>query len=386
MGDKTVIRINMDESCCKLSPPLKRGLVALPSGLKSRQFLQIERRNPLKLRRSAVTLAAFVSDNEEVNKILPQIIVGAEQIIQAWMGPLLMNGRTDGIFVLRRKSAWLRADVVANLINVLGEALAPFANTCRFILMLDAAKIHFSKRVVQACTRHSIHLLYVPASMTSLLQPLDTHVFPLYKRFISREYEKALVDSASGEISIFAFIKLLIAAVENVIQRRSWKQAFLQTGFGNQQKDLSRSLRSKLQLDAVPVIEPRLPTLDELQVIYPGNVEPAVDVLFDLFLPARKRRRVLPESFTCAVSSVDPTNPSKGHLRIFSKLIVDSQPEPEQYPVDSLALPAASSIDHPCPTCPNATTTSSSAAGVMLPRAKRLFPHRLRPHPPPAGQ
>ena len=102
---------------------------------------------------------------------------------------------------------------------------------------------------------------------------------------------------------------------------------FFQTGFGNQQKDLSRSLRSKLQLDAVPVIEPRLPTLDELQVIYPGNVEPAVDVLFDLFLPARKRRRVLPESFTCAVSSVDPINPWKGRLRSSSKIVVDTQQE-----------------------------------------------------------
>ena len=34
------------------------------------------------------------------------------------------------------------------------------------------------KKVVRACTRQSIHVMYVPASMTSLLQPLDTHFFP----------------------------------------------------------------------------------------------------------------------------------------------------------------------------------------------------------------
>ena len=126
IGNKIVVRINLDESCCKLSPQPRRGCVALPSGLKSQLRRQIERRNPLKMRRSAVTLAAFVSDNDEVNKALPQVIVGAEHVIQAWMTPHLMNGRTDGIFVLRRKSAWLRADVVVNLINVLGESLKPF--------------------------------------------------------------------------------------------------------------------------------------------------------------------------------------------------------------------------------------------------------------------
>ena len=143
----------MDESACKVSPQLHRGLVALPSGLKTKHFFEIERRNPLKCRRSAVTLAAFLSDDDEVNKVLPQIIVGAEHIIQAWTTPLLNNARADSIFVLRRKSAWLRSDVVVNLINLLGEALKPLAGTHRFVLMLDAARIHLSTKVVKACSR-----------------------------------------------------------------------------------------------------------------------------------------------------------------------------------------------------------------------------------------
>ena len=100
-----------------------------------------------------MTLAAFLSDHDEVNKALPQVIVGAEHVIQAWMTPILMNGRADSICVLRRKSAWLRSDVVVNLTNLLGEALKPFAGTHRFVLMLDAARIHLSTKVVKACSR-----------------------------------------------------------------------------------------------------------------------------------------------------------------------------------------------------------------------------------------
>ena len=333
-----------------------------------------------------MTLAAFVSDNDEVNKILPQIIVGAEHVIQAWMTPLLNNHRADSIFVLRRKSAWLKSDVVVNLIKLLGAALKPFADTHRFVLMLDAAKIHLSTKVVKACTRHSIHLMYVPASMTSLLQPLDTHVFSLFKRFIRREYEACLVKSDSGDVSTFSFLKILIAAVQNVIQARSWKSAFLQTGFGEQQTQVSGSLRLKLQLTDVVRVQHTLPTLEELAVIYPSNVEPAVDCLFDLFLPPAKRRRVLPESFTRATLLVDPTQPWRGRLRSSSMLCADTQSQPEPLPVDALALPAASSRDQPWPACPNATTTSSSAGGVRIPRGRRLFPLRRLAHQPPAEQ
>ena len=80
-----------------------------------------------------MTLAAFVSDNDEVSKALPQIIVGGEHVIQAWMTPLLNKDRADNIFVLRRKSAWLRSHVVVNLTNVFGAALKPFASACPFV-------------------------------------------------------------------------------------------------------------------------------------------------------------------------------------------------------------------------------------------------------------
>ena len=374
IGEKIVVRINMDESSCKLSPQPRRGCLALPSGMKSKLCKQIERRNPLKVRRSAVTLAAFISDDDEVNKALPQIIVGGEHVLQAWMTPLLMNNRTDGLFVLRRKSAWLNSDVVVNLVNVLGESLKPFASTRRFVLLLDAAKLHLSKKVVRACTRQGIYVMYVPASMTSFLQPLDTHVFSLFKRYITRKYEEALVNSGSGEVSTFNYLKILIEAVEHIIQGRSWKQAFLQTGFGSQQSKVSRSLRTKLQLDSVPSIDSRLPTFEELAVIYPSNVEPAVDCLFDLFLPERKRSRVLPKSFSSAPAVVDSANPWAGRLRSSSRLFSDSQPQHEQHSIQPELTPSASSSQPPLQACPQAIPASSSTARTGLPRAKRLFP------------
>ena len=42
IGSKIVVRLNLDESSCKLSPQPRRGRVALPSGSKSQLRRQIE--------------------------------------------------------------------------------------------------------------------------------------------------------------------------------------------------------------------------------------------------------------------------------------------------------------------------------------------------------
>ena len=63
--------------------------------------------------------------------------------------------------------------------------------------------------------------------MTVLQQQLGTLILSLYKRFIRREYEHALVSSGSGEVfTLFSFLKIFIVAVENVIQARSWENTY----------------------------------------------------------------------------------------------------------------------------------------------------------------
>ena len=233
---------------------------------------------------------------------------------------------------------------------------------------------------------HTLFYLFdVRPGLNDLSSSPDAHVFTLYKQFLRPEYEDALVRSRSGEVNIFAFLKILIAAIEHAIQARSWKKAFLQAGSGNQQRDLSCSLKQKLQLEVLPVLQPSLPTFDELAVIYPRNAEPAVDCLFDQFLPTKLRQRVLPESFTWTAPPVDPDNPWKGRLRSSSTLHLNTQPEPESCPVQ--AAPTASSRAQPSPaaTWPSPAARSRSPRRPVLPRGRRLLPPRRRPRSPPAG-
>jgi len=385
-GAKPVVHINMDESSVKLSPTLKRGHVAVRNGFTRKRFLQQERKNGLKARRAAVTLVAFVSDNKEVNKALPQIIVGSEAVIQAWMVPLLANRQADNIFVLRRKSAWLAASNVAHFVKALGVALDAFMDRFRFILMMDAAPVHIPRRVVQACTRAGLHFLCIPASMTAYMQPLDTHVFALYKNYIRDGIEAAVINSASGEVGTFTTLEILVNGIQQVIQARPWRQAFLQNGFGEHQQNVSASLKQRLGLDGMLDVPADLPTLEELNSIYPRRHEPPVGYLFELFLPARTRARILPLTFRDTAPRVAARNPWAGRLRSSSSLALDDRhwlEEGAAPPVVEQSVAVAPLLVEPCREISQRTASPNPPA---VPRGRRLLPMRRRPEAAAASQ
>jgi len=310
-----------------------------------------------------------------VNKALPQFIVGSEHILKAWMVPLFQHQQSDNIFFLRRKSAWLSTQSVVNLVKAVSVALQPFMDRFRFILMMDAAPVHIPRRVVQACTRASLHFMCIPASMTADLQPLDTHVFAAYKLYILHASESALINSASGEISTFTVLEIMVLAIKDVIQGRSWRQAFLQNGFGNQQQDVSDSLRQRLGLREMPILQAHLPTLEELNAIYPRRHEPPVDCLFDLFLPLPNRRRVLPLSFNRPTRRVTTIDPWRGRLRSSSRLVLDEEHVLE-VPELAPALTALAAPGHPDSQCGENSQASTLPSTREVPRARRLFPRR----------
>ena len=365
-----MVYINMDESSVKLSPPLRRGAVAVKEGWTRRRFLEVERRNPLNLRRAAVTYVAFVCDSEEIAKVLPQLLIGAEYVMQAWMSARL-NQRDDNIFVLRRKTGWLNTEVVTNVVKLLAAVLQPFQNTHRFILMLDAAPVHLKKEVVKTCNRYGIYLMYVAASMTSILQPLDTHVFAQYKRYLREGCEDMIVDDESGELRTYAVLDLMIRAIKHVVTGRSWQQAFRHVGFGNKQADLSTTTLSRLALEASPRIPATLPTFEQLVSVYPTGADIPVHHLFTLFSSADKPARD-PREPCAPPARTDGGNPWVGRLRSSSMLHVEQEAVSDD-DRDAPSAPASSTD----PVVPTLRQEAVPAAWMIsrearLPRARRL--------------
>ena len=217
-----------------------------------------------------------------------------------------------------------------------------------------------------------LHLCLVPANMTAVMQVCDTHVFSQLKAKIRQGMEKLRLDSLTGEATTLQVMQLLAEAVEQVLRNKDWKIAFVENGFRDKQRGVGRSLRQKLQWTEVPQVSSDLPSLSQLQLIFPTRY--TVPVL-DLF------RLCMKDAYSC-VESLEPPAPGlvwAGRLRSTSSLTRSAGQE-------ALSGESGEETDHAGTATHTAESGSRAQTFAAIPRARRLFPCTWRPPPPAAAQ
>ena len=70
------------------------------------------------------------------------------------------------------------------------------------ILLLDCARPHLTRATVQAAVDMGYAIVIIPALLTWLLQPLDTHAFQRYKAFMRKKYMLEKVTNGTGKVSV----------------------------------------------------------------------------------------------------------------------------------------------------------------------------------------
>lgn len=120
----------------------------------------------------------------------------------------------------------------------------------------------------RTCTDNGVWALVVPAKLTWLLQPLDTHVFALYKARLSHETQMSCIAAVRG-LDVGMLIDAICVAGTQVLEGRSWDHAFDQTGFGRSQRSLGGRVVSGLDLSAAIRVPCTRPTLGQLAACFP---------------------------------------------------------------------------------------------------------------------
>ena len=105
------------------------------------------------------------------------------------------------------------------VIGWLREALEPFRDRYTPILLMDAAPVHVASNVLRACVERSIHVIVVPAQMTWLLQPLDTHAFRLYKAYLCELSKQQRPRTDTRHLTVAAFLQVVYCTIRQVLQR-----------------------------------------------------------------------------------------------------------------------------------------------------------------------
>ena len=370
----TALRVHFDETGIRYFQETRQGHLT--------EAAQRLRRTPRSLTRlvtkgecrSMMSLATFVCDDATVQAVLPQVLLVNKRLLTQEELAQARVGMPAQMQIWREDKAWSTGDVMIRLLRALRVALTPVLSQRKVILSADAFRAHLTKPVFRAAADCGFFYFLIPSKMTWALQPLDTHVFAVFKRYLSERAQSVVANSKSGKLTRPQLIVAVSHAVDVVLARRCWRGAFMDCGLTGTQDTASPRTLGKLGAVSPPPSGRGLPSLEMLMDIFPGRADIPIDDVFRAFLPASRARANEPTAIATLADSTleevrDPRAPWTGRLRSSSALGLGSQdtaPDAEPWRV-----PAAR-------TTSSATTAMARAVDALpVPTRRVAVGHRL---------
>jgi hypothetical protein len=279
---RPVLRVNLDETSIPLVPRPRKGYVIF--GSRRRRWVPAPGPGPsLSLRRSSVSLVAFLCDDPVLQLRLPQVFVSNEHVLTVADVAQLNATCRPNVFVVRRKSSWVNAALLVQIVELLAKCLREALSTHRIVLHMDASRVHLHRSVLKACSRLGLYVLLLPASMTGWVQPLDVSVFSLFKGWVRSELERRRLGAPAGVVSRADIVAVYSEGIHAVMESKSWAAAFEATGLRGQ-ANLSSRFMFRLGWERPEVTPSTLPLLSDFQAIYPRGADIPFDDLLELVL------------------------------------------------------------------------------------------------------
>ena len=135
---------------------------------------------------------------------------------------------------------------------MLVEAFRPHLERYQPELMMDSCEIHLYGGIITTCNSVGVRLVIVPAELTWLLQPCDTHAFLLFKVPMKSSSQAQQIESPASELGIHEFPACVYDAVRSVLQGCRWVATLDEDGWGCRHADVSAVRQAAL--DFPPVV------------------------------------------------------------------------------------------------------------------------------------
>jgi len=255
----------------------------------------------------------MICDDPVIQKILPQIIIGNAFRFTAKLMRTVAAEKPGNVEVWRAKSAWNNCQLMCKVLRTLASALRAHTDRYQLMLTLDVAPCHIHPIVSQCAARLGIWLLYIPAKMTYLLQPLDTHCFSSMKMRLKRKFQDARRNSQSGQVSAEDWLRILFGLPAGFLAARPWRNAFAQNGLVHGDIDYRSDVSDLASAVGESCLLAQFPTSDELQKIWPKNknartaranlLKSVMDVLLEETGDAEQGSAIIPSSSSSSSSS-----------------------------------------------------------------------------------
>ena len=360
------LNINLDETAVRLFQMSGPGHVAIDTKRRRRQKERPVQNVGKQQARAAFTHVVMVADDTLLQPLLPQVLIFNKHMLSARDHDRLKNQVPRNVYLLRQTTGWVTEQTMLVIVRLLHACLRDMLAARQVVLSCDAYRAHMTPAVARLCYNLGIYLFYIPAKLTWVLQPCDTHVLAQYKRHLRMRFQSSQLECATGRVDLDAVIDAVCHAIRHVLQGKAWRRAFQDTGLTGHQREVSESLLRKLQWEAPPVVGAGLPSLAQLASIYPRGALIPVEQLFGKFREGQGAGEAQAQpTASASLLETRPENPWQGRTRSSSSLGASPAPPP----------------DAPCrPPLPPPSARPFLAPGPVLQLRARLPPR------PPAAQ
>lgn len=235
--------------------------------------------------RACMTHVAFICDDVTLQLEMPQVIIANEHTFLVRDFERYFQEAPNNVYLIRHKSAWNNSVVMKQIIDLVAAIVAPYLGVMTPILFFDAHRCHLGDAIFRACRRGGIFPILIPARLTWLLQPCDTHAFQIYKRILREEYDNVRMRMPGGQVPTQDFLKALYTTVRRVLQGHSWRGSFDENGFSPAQTHVSNCVRGALEWTTLPTMAKTQPSISDLKALFPKNSSVPWDPIFRVPLP-----------------------------------------------------------------------------------------------------
>ena len=370
-GDKQVVLVNFDETSVKLVPEEKPGFLSEAAHRLSVTGRPMGRRIARSATRACLTHLAAICTCPDIQKELPQLILIGEQQMSQERFQRLQADKPNCVHIWREQKAWVTTAVMQRYVRLLGGCLRAYRRTHRFIVFFDVFAAHIAPAVLRTFALHDFWVCPIPARMTWVLQPADTHLFATYKRKLAEEWQRRGLLSATGDVQWEGLLAALWRVIEGIVNVTHWRRAFASDGLTAGQTLVSARTLGKLGLGLAEAMAPMgIPTLVDLIAVFPARRDPPVT---ELFLGVERfARGIAPEDAQPARPAARPPgaasshadNPWFGRLRSTSARVLPAPEAPATPPAPWPTTRDPSPPPLPPPLTPphHSPTTPSSMA------------------------
>lgn len=185
------------------------------------------RRISKQLKRAAVTHVVLMTNLPQVQPKLPQFFLCNRHVVpvSALKNPALQ--KPPQVEFWRGVSGWNSVEKMEWILAQIRNAMLEFPDM-QTVLLLDVAMCHIHPRVAAAAERLGIWLVFVPAKLTFLVQPLDVYALAPYKACLAKLFAEK--EDEHGVLDALSWLQCLCKAATTFWCARKWLPAFEKTG------------------------------------------------------------------------------------------------------------------------------------------------------------